>query len=280
MRIIEWDAFVKEGLPVACSKAADMAADRVAGNAAKRAAMAVGIFDGVHRGHKVLIEKIVSRKEMLPVIITFRSVLKAGAGKKYPGDILSFRQKTEIFESMGVAVTVAADLTGSFKRMSGEEFLAILRGCGNMGFMAVGSNFRCGHNQDTDADKIVRINTRENIQTEITEVIAEEGVPISSSRIRSAIANGKLLEAEAMLGRPYCLDLKDLAAAPADSFGGLVYDMGAEHPASSRVLPPSGTFTVMLHTKNGKEKAVIQIEKRYIRVLQLQKSEPVTSCLF
>jgi riboflavin kinase/FMN adenylyltransferase len=195
MQIIEWETFLEEGLPVGSCLSA----------------MTVGIFDGVHRGHQALIERIIQYdKGFLPVIITFKNNDKKQSHSQI-GDILSFGQKMCIFESLGVAVTVTAELKESFMSMKGADFLSILRERGKMGFLAIGSNFRCGAGRDTDAPMIQKLNAQAGISTEIIEVLTEEGEAISSSRIRSAIAQGRLKEAEAMLGRPFTLNISDAA---------------------------------------------------------------------
>ena len=165
--------------------------------------MTVGIFDGMHLGHQALIEKIVSHnKEFIPAVITFRQNHKITNEQK---DILTFQQRLETFEKSGIKITVVIDFNEEFRQMSGEKFLEILLKNGNAGYFAVGSGFRCGYRLDTDAVTIQRFFTLHNIPAEIIPEICypvemEEYIPISSSRIRSAIASGNILQAEAMLG--------------------------------------------------------------------------------
>ena len=251
MQILEWKAFLEEGLPI--------------GN--NFAAMTVGVFDGVHRGHKALIERILSGgRQILPVVISFRENHKKPGGGDYPGDITSFGQKAAVFESLGVAVMVAADLTESFRRMKGGEFLNLLRERGKMGFLAVGCDFRCGHRLDTDAHMIQMLNDQEGIRTEIVEAVLEAGVPISSSRIRNAIRMGNFREAELMLGRPFSYDLSGAEEISRDVPDG---EFTSYTAVPDRVLPPPGTYTVILHEKNGaKKKAEIEIGEGIIRLPQ------------
>ena len=250
MLVLEWEAFLADGLP----------ADMLVNNGGS-SAVTVGVFDGVHRGHKALIERVLSHRA-LPVIITFRQNHK-NARPSYHGDITSFRQKTALFAGLGVAVTVAADLTDSFRHMSGEEFFGRLRERARTGFIAVGRNFRCGYRQDTGADIIRQINEREGVPTEIVETLTESGAPISSSRIREAVFGGKLEEAAVLLGRPYSLDLSDAPENTRTAAGELVYD------SCGCVLPPPGLYTVMLHAKTGESRrAQIRIEDGTIRIPQ------------
>jgi riboflavin kinase/FMN adenylyltransferase len=183
MQVIEWPEFLEKGLSLG---------DRLS-------SVTIGIFDGVHRGHRSLIERVVSHNEKnTPVVITFRQNHKIG---ECADDIQTFHQKTAVFESLGIQITLAIDFTESFRRMAGIEFLEILLRHGKIGFLAVGSNFRCGYRLDTDAAAIQRFFASRQIPVEIVPEVLEGGLPISSSRIRAAIADGDFSLAEKMLGR-------------------------------------------------------------------------------
>ncbi|MDR1803480.1 MAG: FAD synthetase family protein [Treponema sp.] len=237
MQIIEWPQFLEDTSPLK----------------GKSFAVTVGIFDGVHLGHRALIEAVVSQKERtVPVVITFRQgrYKKAvGVEKHYPGDILSFRQKMAIFESLGVAITIVVEFSESFRKMSGKEFLRILCEHGNMVFMAVGSNFRCGYRLDTDALAIQDFNSQRNIQTQIVQPLTEDGKTISSSQIRSAITCGKLREAAAMLGRPFTVDLFETDIHANDDLTAGDY-LAYEVAGQGRLLPPPGRYEVLLLDKD------------------------------
>jgi riboflavin kinase/FMN adenylyltransferase len=233
MQIIEWSQFLKDGLPLE----------------GKRASMNIGIFDGVHRGHRVLIDRIVRHDDFsVPVIITFKqNYKKADRGQGYIGDISSFRQKSALIESLGVKLILIIDFSESFRRLPGLEFIRLLEEHGNMGFFAVGSNFRCGYQLDTDAQAIQKINALRGIPTDIVEVLMENSYPISSSRIRSAIAGGNLREAAAMLGYNYTADILDAAVPSVGS------DLSWNLASRGRVLPPPGRYPALLHRKSGLE---------------------------
>ena len=187
MQIIEWRQFLENGLPIAGL------------SVKKRTAMTIGVFDGVHRGHQALIERIVLHNaNYAPVVITFRENHKGG---EKAGNILSFQEKVEIFGQLGVKITLVIDFTESFRRMKGIEFLEILVKHGNIGFFAVGKSFRCGYKLDTGAAAIRDFFASRNVQVEIVDEVMEGLQPISSSRIRAAIADGDLKLAQAMLGR-------------------------------------------------------------------------------
>jgi len=232
MLVIEWSQFLEEALPLG-------------GNPS---AVTVGVFDGVHRGHKALIEQVVSKKKhAVPVVVCFRQSQhkeKNPDGREYPGDILTIRQKMDIFESLGVSITIIIEFSEPLIRMKGADFLRILQEHGKMKFMAIGSDFRCGYQLDTDALIIKKINAGLDIQTRVVEPLTEGGQPVSSSQIRAAIAQGNLKEADAMLGRPFTVDL--FGASVSHTAGGAAYDIAGR----GGILPPSGKYQVLLLEKN------------------------------
>jgi riboflavin kinase/FMN adenylyltransferase len=198
-----------------------------------------------------LIEQVVSQKNIsVPVVITFRQNKhkKASAGRHgNTGDILTFRQKIAVFESLGVSLIIVIEFSESFRRMSGADFLQILYEYGKMSFMAVGSNFRCGYQLDTDVPMIQKLNAQRGIPTCIVQPLTESGQPISSSLIRAAIAQGRLTEAAAMLGRPFTVDLFGASVSPAGKAGdGVAYNIAGR----GGILPPPGRYQVLLLEKN------------------------------
>jgi riboflavin kinase/FMN adenylyltransferase len=189
MLVIDWPQFLENGLLA-----------RAGAPEKNLASVTIGVFDGVHRGHQALIERIVSHNaDYAPAVITFRQNHKQ---EENAPDIQTFEQKLAMFEKLGIKITLAVDFTESFRRMAGIEFLEILSKRGGIGFLAVGNNFRCGYRLDTDAAAIQKFFAEKNIPVEIVPEVMEGALPVSSSRIRSAITSGDLLLAEKMLGRP------------------------------------------------------------------------------
>ncbi|MDR3130289.1 MAG: hypothetical protein LBU18_01950 [Treponema sp.] len=226
MRIIEWPAFLKEGLP-----------------GGRPSAMTIGVFDGVHRGHKALIERTLDRGgPCAPVIAVFRE------NPKKAGNILSFRQKAALIESLGAEFILRIDFTERLSRLPGLEFIRLLEERGNLAFLALGRNFRCGFHRDTGAEEIQRM----GVPTGIVEAVMEGSSPISSSRIRQALAEGRLEEAASMLGRNYTVDISE-----------------ANRAASSLILPPPGRYAVLLHAGKNEAMAAPAAEAGLLRKLQL-----------
>lgn len=188
------------------------------------AAMTIGVFDGVHRGHQALISRIVGRG-LEPVVVTFRQNPRLFFDSaNYMGDISSLAQKLSLFDSLGVACTILIDFSSDFSKLSGRDFIDFLTMYGNMAYLVIGAQFRCGHGLDTDAALIRRVNEQHGVATELVEPVLDGAEPVSSSRIRAAIRAGDFGAAEADMGRAFTLDLG----------------------SGRRLLPPDGIYRVVL----------------------------------
>jgi len=193
MLTLTWEQFLQNGLPLN----------------GKKTSMTVGIFDGVHLGHQALLKRVVSyNSDFIPVVITFKDNHKTKISEDRDNykDIQSFNERIEKFESLGIQITIVVDFNEDFKHMPGIEFLKLLLNHGSLGFFAAGSNFRCGCKLDTDAEAIKKIFASYNVCAEIVSDVcyplinSDSSQPISSSRIREAIAAGNIEHVEKMLG--------------------------------------------------------------------------------
>jgi riboflavin kinase/FMN adenylyltransferase len=182
MRVLSWDEFCGQGRLFP-----------------GQTAVTVGVFDGVHRGHRVLLQKIVT-SGYVPVVVTFRNHPRSVvAHRKAPDLLITVEERLAIFEKAGIAATILIDFSKKFSILSGEDFLRAIREYASPAYMAVGTTFRCGCGGTTDAAAVARINAAAGVRTEIVEPLREDGAAISSSRIREAFAAGDIALAERML---------------------------------------------------------------------------------
>ncbi len=210
-------------------------------------AMTIGVFDGIHRGHRALLEKVLS-SGLYPVVISFkRSPKFILRPETHEGDIMGIAQKLRLFEQMGVGLTVMIDFSEKFSKLKGKEFIDLLKDRGNLRYLVIGSNFRCGYRHDTHAALIKEMNLAAGIPTEVVESVMSGGERISSSRIRTAISAGSLVEAAELLGRRVEIDFAGLSAAPGP--GGFYFDLASKN----RIMPPYGRYPVLLFEKDSPE---------------------------
>jgi riboflavin kinase/FMN adenylyltransferase len=238
MRVVDWPGLAAE-------------ADTRAGCLPRPSALTIGVFDGIHRGHQKLIKRIAAENgRLVSTLITFRKNPKEFFKKKgFRGDILTLDQKLVIFERLSVDMVVLIDFSEDFSRMSGKEFLGLVRDRLCPGFVAVGSNFRCGYRGDTDAARLAAFYRGAEVPVEVVPPVLDGARPVSSSRIRSAIAAGDFSTAARLLGRSVEFDVS--AIVPEERDGGSFYRTAALR----RVIPGLGTYPAML--RGGKAGAAV-----------------------
>ena len=220
MRIIPWPEFISGGT------GADFA-------------VSIGVFDGVHLGHARLIEKIMAKRpSMVAAAVTFaQNPKKLLHPSSFRGNVFNLDQKLEAFSSLGLDACILIDFSMDFGTLSGAEFLSSLARGGTK-YICVGPNFRCGHKMDTNAHAMAQIAETLGMKVEIVAPVMFSGHPISSSRIRNSILEGKLFEARRMLNRPYFLMA---SASASDASEGVCVEF-----EDDAVLPPAGRYLVSI----------------------------------
>jgi riboflavin kinase/FMN adenylyltransferase len=216
-------------------------------SSSETSALTIGVFDGIHRGHQALIETITAKNaEFLSTIITFRKNPKEFLKKnEFKGDILSLNQKLALFEQLSIAQVVLIDFSENFSKISGKRFLDLVRNRLCPGFVAVGSNFHCGYRGDTDAACLKALYRKAGIPVEELAPVLDGAHPVSSSRIRDAIASGDFSTAARLLGRNFEFDVSSIV--PEDREGGIFY----RTDYLRRVVPGPGSYPVLLHGGKG-----------------------------
>ena len=174
--------------------------------ALRNAVATMGSFDGVHCGHRELLERVMQRARELQgesVVITFdphpRYVLGTGEGMQL---LSTIEEKIFLLEQIGIDNLIIIPFTQEFSRTSPMEFIGSLAAIG-IRSMVVGYNHRFGHNKEGDFDYL----STHSGEMEITKVEQQQvaGGKVSSTIIRQCIADGDMQRVEQMLARPYII---------------------------------------------------------------------------
>ena len=172
----------------------------------KKRALAIGVFDGVHRGHeKILSQMMADAKErrISAMVVTFDPhPVKVLAPKKYhPSILMSLDHRLNFFKEMGIDEVLVIPFTKAFSRISRESFYAKLLKLG-MESLTVGHDFRFGAKALGDGNYLEAQAENTGKRVFLIPAFKVKGTVASSSRIRAFIEEGKLEAASAMLGRP------------------------------------------------------------------------------
>lgn len=171
-------------------------------------AVSVGVFDGVHVGHRKVICRTVERARELgapAVVFTFHPhPLQVLRPAEAPPLIQTFGQKLEIMRGLGVAAVVWPHDMAAVLGMAPEEFLGrVVRDALGAKAVVEGEDFRFGRSAGGDRALLSELAARYGLAVEFVGDVLVDGERVSSTRIRRLIAEGRVAEAARCLGRPY-----------------------------------------------------------------------------
>jgi riboflavin kinase/FMN adenylyltransferase len=171
----------------------------------------IGNFDGVHLGHRKILESVVARARAVgrpSFAITFEphpmAILRPDHA---PRRIQTLRQKEEAIEAIGVETLLVVPFTRDLSLMEPEDFVrTLLRDRLGASEILVGAHFAFGRGKRGDLALLSRLGAECGFTASAVEEVVVDGAPVSSTRIRRALERGAIVEANAMLGREYELD--------------------------------------------------------------------------
>lgn len=173
-------------------------------------AVALGLFDGLHRGHRAVIERAVEQKAngLIPVVLTFSTGRLAPQRKQGMKRLLTETLQMQAFEQVGAEV-VEIPAFERLKEFSPQEFVErILVDLFHARVIVCGFNFRFGKNAAGDVVLLRELCAHYGIELVTVPALMDGGEPVSSSRIRSCLLEGKIEDANRMLGYPYSFDFE------------------------------------------------------------------------
>jgi riboflavin kinase/FMN adenylyltransferase len=171
--------------------------------------LTIGYFDGVHRGHRYLINqasRAARREGLRSVLLTFYphpSVVLRGAE---PFFLTTREEKLALLSEMDLDQIIIERFTPGLARTRASQFVDWLMEQIGMVEMWVGPDFALGYRREGDIPFLRQAGKERGFRVSVVQRLKLEGVPISSSRIRQALREGDVTLAARCLGRPYCLE--------------------------------------------------------------------------
>jgi riboflavin kinase / FMN adenylyltransferase len=240
-----------------------------------QACLTIGVFDGLHLGHRALIRAVIGDPCAIPVVVTFRQSPALLFGKtSYPGSILSLRQKLLRLEGLGVAATVVIDFSDELSKLSGQDFVGRLRDSLAVGKIAVGHDFRFGRDRETDAEVLREIVRGTDTRVEVIEPVLYGGTVVSSSRIRQSIRAAAFREVREMLAADYTLDLRGVPQARESTRIRRMRRNDIRH-----VLPKPGSYPVSCEAEAAARKGLLTVGEDEV-MLELESAGEIAEATF
>ena len=176
----------------------------------RRPAVTMGVFDGVHLGHRAIIEALVGAARRIgspAMAITFNPHPRQALGRSAPPGICSMETRLKLLAEAGLDAVWVLPFTAEFSRVSGQDFAEeyFYRRL-DAGVVALGESAVFGRDRGGNAATLARWAANWNMEVIAVPQKIVDGAVVSSTAIRLAVQNGELERAARFLGRPFAVE--------------------------------------------------------------------------
>jgi riboflavin kinase/FMN adenylyltransferase len=212
--------------------------------------VSVGNFDGVHKGHDLLIKEVIGRSKtagLASVIVTFDPHTRAVLFPDSAQPVLStFEEKAVLLESYGIDYLVCIPFDSQFAAHTADEFIeGILIKTLRARDWVMGEGHRFGKNHQGNKNFSHSSQGKYHINKVLVNSMVIGNQVISSTEIRTAISGGRVEEAITKLGHPYLIESRRISGLQKGTQIGYP-TLNFAGPSSNKVLPPPGIFAAKL----------------------------------
>ncbi len=171
-----------------------------------KTAVAIGYFDGIHIGHRMILDnavKLAGQMKLSPAVFTFDMSGKRSTGKG-SGDLIPQKSKKKLISKLGIEQYVSPDF-GEICDLSGKEFVdrILSSKCLNAAAVVCGNDFRFGKDRSCGVRELRKLCGSYGIQVFPQDALMLDGERVSSSRIKAALQKGDIQLVNRMLGYTY-----------------------------------------------------------------------------
>jgi riboflavin kinase / FMN adenylyltransferase len=233
----------------------DAATEPVFPHGLKGAVVTVGTFDGVHCGHQAVLREIGRRAREAgrsSVLVTFEPhPLEVVAPERAPPLLTPGDERLEMLAQMPLDYVLLLRFDRSLASVGPEEFVrrVLLGRCG-MGELVIGHDHGFGRDRSGDVETLRSLGASLGFAVDVVSPVDVGGQPVSSSRIRRAVAAGELALAAHLLGRPYQVSGRVARGEQRGRRLG-VPTINLEDLSPRKLLPPDGVYAVRVEWPGG-----------------------------
>jgi riboflavin kinase/FMN adenylyltransferase len=183
---------------------------RIPEQATSPTVLTIGNFDGLHLGHRAMLERLAARAQELGLpttVMTFEPhPRELFTPEQAPARLTSLREKLQLLDSCGVDRANVCHFSRKWAALSAADFIEriLVRGLA-VRHIIIGDDFRFGKGRAGDFAMLAAAGQKHGFGVEAMHTVELKGERVSSSAVREALAAGELEHAAALLGRPYCI---------------------------------------------------------------------------
>jgi riboflavin kinase/FMN adenylyltransferase len=228
---------------------------------AKDMLLTVGVFDGVHRGHKYLISKLreqARRKGLLSGVVTFRQhpeeLLPPGTDLPFLTDV---EERARLLGDEGVDTIVVLSFTVELARLGAAEFVGLLQRYLRMRGLVIGADFALGRGREGDTETLRRLGREKGFSVTVVSPLVLNGEAVSSTAVRKALLGGDMKKVRELVGRRF--SLRGEVVAGAGRGVGLGFPTANLNVGPEQALPPDGVYAGWAHVDGRAYQAMVNI---------------------
>lgn len=220
----------------------------------------IGNFDGLHLGHRALINQTFREAQTRGLdlaIISFwphpREILHAS---QFHAPLVTREERTKLLETLGVPLLIELPFTPEFAALSASDFIAGQLCPAGLRHLVIGHDFTLGHNREGTFEVLQDLSRQHGFGVTRLNAINAGAFPVSSSRLRNLISEGKVEEAATLLGRVYSIKG---TIENGDGRGRKLGFPTANLGGISTLIPGSGIYATVAHIDGKSWKAITNI---------------------
>ena len=231
---------------------------------ARDSALTIGVFDGVHRGHRHLIAALVEEARasgLLAGVVTFKNhpvtVLRPGTRVRCLTDVT---ERTRLLKDLGVDFVAAVGFDLALARLPSREFLRVLSRYLRMRKLVVGPDFAMGRDRDGSVETLPGITTEIGSDFKSVDLVTDPSGLVKSTAIRKQIADGEVSAAGHLLGRNFSITgTVGLGQQRGREMGFPTANLDVD---SNLIIPGDGIYATWAHLESGSYMAATSIGVR------------------
>jgi riboflavin kinase/FMN adenylyltransferase len=229
----------------------------------KESVLTIGVFDGVHLGHQLLLAELLKQSKkrgMISGVVTFRHNPERllSHHNKLPF-LTDIEERLELLKQEGVKIVIPLSFTPELAQLGAREFIILLQKYLKMRGLVTGEDFALGKEREGDIENLKKLGKSMNFDVTVVPPLKINGETVSSTTIRKALAAGDMVKVRELLGRPF-----DLTGKVVTGYGrgvSLGFPTANLEVASEHVLPPDGVYAGRAYLNGNVYPSMINIGK-------------------
>ena len=226
--------------------------------------LTVGVFDGVHLGHKQLIDRLTHQareRELISGVVTFSYHPKVVLSTETRlARLTNLDERTELLKRLGVELVVTLTFDAEFATLSAREFVSLLQEHLKMEGLIIGPDFALGRGREGNADTLMKLGKELGFTVEVVNPLKLENHLVSSTAIRKALAKGDMKTTSKLLGRNFKLSGTVVSGTERGHILG--YPTANIKVDSDQALPDDGVYATLAYINDKAYKSATNIGVR------------------